>query len=128
MFKIITHAALFAIGIVCFGATIAGGATASGARGHGSGSDFGAAVRIPGALRSVRPFGPAWNRGSAVRTLGLGAFYGGSAYYENMDNDEQLYERMNSDDQGQDGRNCRLERRVFEDLYLRRVRSVAVCD
>lgn len=128
MFKTITHAAVFVVGLVCFGVAVASPATASGAIGHGRGSHFGTAIRMPVTHHSGRPFGSTWNRGFATRAFGRGAIYGGSAFYEDADADDPLYERMDSDDQRHDGRNCRLERRVFEDLDLRRVRSVLVCD
>lgn len=128
MLKTIPNAALFAIFSVCFGAVMASAATARGSISKGSGNHFGAAAHAPRAYRSGSMYGSVWSRASGVQALGRGAIYGGSAFYETTDSDDQLYDGMEPDEQRYDQRNCRLERRVFEDFDFRRVRSVVVCD
>jgi hypothetical protein len=123
MFKSITYNAILAVGLV-FGGAVASRATAR--AGHGHDSPFGTAIRMPVTHHFGRPFERTWNSGFATRTLGRGAIYGGATFYEGADADDPLYESI--DDRRHDEGNCRLERRAFEDLDLRRVRSVLVCD
>jgi hypothetical protein len=115
MFRTTKHLAVFAI-CVCFGGSITSAAAASVAVGHGGGSHFSAAVRAPGGFQ--RTFRSVRDRGSAIRTLGNSSMYGGYSFYEGM----------GLNDQRDNGGNCWVERRVFEDFEFRRVRPVVVCD
>jgi hypothetical protein len=114
VFKIIKYSGVLAIGI-CFAGAIASAAAASGSIGHGGGRYLGAAIRSPGVFRSGRTFGFARNGGSAVRAFGSGPIY-------------STYESMATDDRLDEGANCWVERRVFEDFEFRRVRPVVVCN